>query len=47
MLAAQQKVAAIIPGAEHAVLPGQTHQVSPAALKPQFLRFLLGQDAVA
>jgi pimeloyl-ACP methyl ester carboxylesterase len=46
MLAAQQAVAAAIPGAEHAVLAGQTHQVSPAALKPQFLRFLLGTDAV-
>jgi pimeloyl-ACP methyl ester carboxylesterase len=43
MLAAQQKVAASIPGAEHAVLAGQTHQVSPAALRPHFLRFLLGR----
>ncbi|MDH6181505.1 pimeloyl-ACP methyl ester carboxylesterase [Microbacteriaceae bacterium SG_E_30_P1] len=41
MLAAQEKVAASIPGAEHAVLDGQTHQVSPAALRPQILRFLL------
>jgi pimeloyl-ACP methyl ester carboxylesterase len=45
MRAAQQKVAAAIPGAEHAVLAGQSHQVSPAALKPHFLGFLLGQDA--
>lgn len=45
MLAAQEKVAAVIPGAEHAVLAGQTHQVSPAALKPHFLRFLLGRGA--
>ena len=44
MLAAQEAVAAAIPGAEHAVLAGQTHQVSPVALKPQFLRFLLGQQ---
>src|SRR5690606_27918584 len=42
MLAAQERVAATIPGAEHAVLAGQTHQVSPAALRPHFLRFLLG-----
>jgi pimeloyl-ACP methyl ester carboxylesterase len=46
MLRAQQAVAAAVPGAEHAVLAGQTHQVSPAALKPQFLRFLLGTDAL-
>ena len=45
MLAAQQAIAAAIPGAEHVVLAGQTHQVSPAALKPEFLRFLLGRDA--
>jgi len=45
MRAAQEAVAAAIPGAEHAVLAGQTHQVSPAALRPQLLRFLLGQDA--
>ncbi len=44
MLAAQEKVAAVIPGAEHAVLAGQTHQVAPVALKPQFVRFLLGQS---
>lgn len=43
MLAAQKKVASIIPGAGHAVLAGQTHQVSPAALKPEFLRFFLGR----
>ena len=47
MLAAQEEVAAAIPGAEHAVLPGQTHQVSPAALKPQILRFLLGAAGAA
>jgi pimeloyl-ACP methyl ester carboxylesterase len=47
MLAAQEKVAAAIPGAEHAVLAGQTHQVSPAALKPQFLRFLLGESVAS
>lgn len=45
MLAAQQKVAAVIPGAEHAVLPGQTHQVTPTALTPHVLRFLLGTEA--
>jgi pimeloyl-ACP methyl ester carboxylesterase len=44
MLAAQEEVAAVIPRAEHAVLPGQTHQVSPAALTPHFLRFLLGRE---
>lgn len=44
MLAAQEQVAAVIPGAEHAVLAGQTHQVSPAALAPHFLRFLLGRE---
>lgn len=43
MLAAQEKVASTIPGAGHAVLAGQTHQVSPAALKPEFLRFFLGR----
>jgi len=42
MLAAQAKVASVIPGAQHAILAGQTHQVSPAALRPQFLQFLLG-----
>ena len=47
MLAAQERVAAAIPGAEHAVLAGQTHQVSPAALKPQFLRFLLGESVTS
>lgn len=45
MLAAQERIAEVVPGAEHAVLAGQTHQVSPAALRPQFLRFLLGRDA--
>lgn len=45
MLAAQQQIAAVIPNAEHTVLPGQTHQVAPAALKPQFLRFLLERAA--
>ena len=45
MRAAQEHVAAAIPGAEQAVLAGQTHQVAPAALRPQFLRFLLGVDA--
>lgn len=45
MLAAQERIAAAVPGAEHAVLAGQTHQVSPAALRPQFLRFLLGRAA--
>lgn len=44
MLAAQEKVAAVIPDAEHAVLDRQTHQVSPAALAPQFRRFFLGRD---
>lgn len=44
MLAAQERVAAAIPGAEHAVLPGQTHQVSPAALAPQFRAFLLASE---
>jgi pimeloyl-ACP methyl ester carboxylesterase len=47
MLATQQEVAAAIPGAEHAVLAGQTHQVSPAALRPQFLRFLLGESVTS
>jgi len=42
MQAAQQRIASIIPGAEHAVLAGQTHQVAPAALKPEFLRFFRG-----
>jgi pimeloyl-ACP methyl ester carboxylesterase len=41
MRAAQEQVAAAIPHAEHAVLAGQTHQVSPAALEPQFRRFFL------
>lgn len=37
MLAAQERIAAAIPGARHAVLAGQTHQVSPAALRPHVL----------
>ncbi len=45
MLAAQARIAELIPGAEHAVLAGQTHQVSPAALRPHVVRFLLGRDA--
>jgi pimeloyl-ACP methyl ester carboxylesterase len=39
MRAAQEHVARAIPGAEHGVLAGQTHQVSPAALEPEILRF--------
>lgn len=34
MLAAQEAVAAAIPGSRHEVLDGQTHQVSPLALAP-------------
>lgn len=45
MLAAQARIAEVVPGAEHAVLDGQTHQVSPAALRPHFQRFLLGGDS--
>jgi len=39
MQAAQQTVAATIPGALHRVLPGQTHQVSPTALAPVLAEF--------
>jgi len=41
MRAAQVRIAEVVPGAEHAVLEGQTHQVSPAALRPHFMRFFL------
>jgi pimeloyl-ACP methyl ester carboxylesterase len=47
MRAAQERVAAAIPGAEHAELAGQTHQVSPAALVPHLQRFFLGRHANA
>ena len=39
MLAAQEKVAATVPGAEHRILDGQTHNVAPAALAPEVRRF--------
>jgi hypothetical protein len=39
MLAAQEKIAAAIPGARHGVLAGQTHQVSEKALAPQLKGF--------
>jgi len=40
MKAAQETIAAAIPGAKHGVLEGQTHQVSPAALGPVVAEFL-------
>jgi pimeloyl-ACP methyl ester carboxylesterase len=40
MTAAQDAVAAAIPGARHEVLPGQTHQVSARALAPVAAAFL-------
>src|SRR4051812_6514609 len=42
MKAAQQTVAATIPGAEHRILPGQTHQVSASALSPVLAEFFTG-----
>ena len=39
MTAAQQTVAATIPGATYRVLPGQTHQVSATALAPVLAEF--------
>jgi hypothetical protein len=39
MLAAQEKIAAVVPGAEHRVLEGQTHQVSPQVLGPVLADF--------
>jgi len=39
MKAAQQTVAATIPGAQHRILPGQTHQVSASALAPALAEF--------
>lgn len=40
MAAAQQKLAAVIPGAEQRILDKQTHNVQPAALRPDLIRFL-------
>ncbi|MEO5535236.1 MAG: alpha/beta fold hydrolase [Pseudolysinimonas sp.] len=45
MAAAQQKIAATIPNAEMGVLDGQTHQVAPAALKPEFIRFFTQESS--
>ena len=42
MKAAQQTVAATIPGARHRILPGQTHQVSASALAPVLAEFFSG-----
>ena len=39
MSAANQAIAATIPGAEHRILEGQTHNVTPAALTPEVVRF--------
>ena len=39
MLAAQERIAAAIPGARHHVLAGQTHQVSEKVLAPQLTEF--------
>jgi len=39
MLAAQETIAASIPGARHGVLAGQTHQVSEKVLAPQLKGF--------
>jgi pimeloyl-ACP methyl ester carboxylesterase len=39
MQAAEDAVAAAIPGARHRTLPGQTHQVSPKALAPLIAEF--------
>jgi len=39
MQAAEEAVAAAIPGAQHRTLPGQTHQVSPTALAPVIAEF--------
>ena len=42
MKAAQQAVAATIPGSQHRILPGQTHQVSASALAPVLAEFFTG-----
>jgi pimeloyl-ACP methyl ester carboxylesterase len=47
MSAAQEKIAATVPGSEHAVLAGQTHQVSPAVLTPALDAFFSRQGALA
>jgi pimeloyl-ACP methyl ester carboxylesterase len=39
MSKANAAIAAAIPGAEHSILEGQTHNVSPAALRPEIVRF--------
>ena len=40
MSKANAAIAAAIPGAEHRILEGQTHNVTPAALRPEIDRFL-------
>jgi pimeloyl-ACP methyl ester carboxylesterase len=39
MSKANAAIAAAIPGAEHSILEGQTHNVTPAALRPEIVRF--------
>lgn len=39
MVRAVDGVAAMVPAAERVILDGQTHQVSPAALAPELIRF--------
>ena len=42
MQAAEELVAATIPGAQHRMLPGQTHQVAATALAPVLAEFFSG-----
>ena len=44
MLAAQERIAATIPGARHTVLAGQTHQVSAKVLAPHLKAFFDEQN---
>lgn len=39
MRAAQERIAAAIPGAQHGLIPGATHQVKPEALRDRLLTF--------
>jgi pimeloyl-ACP methyl ester carboxylesterase len=47
MVAAQEAVAAAVPGAEHAVLEGQTHQVSARAIAQQARDYFRASAPVA
>jgi len=42
MVAAQERIAASVPGAAHRVLDKQMHNVAPSALRPHLIEFLKG-----